>query len=101
MASGPIQRTSKKRLYLILSDSSHPFHGTEYSVVGLTTTKRDLAVEVTQNDWKYGYPGDKSFVSPWYIFTIKHSNIDRPQGSLTNSKTNQVAPEVAQIIGAL
>ncbi|MFB6283849.1 MAG: hypothetical protein ABEK59_07950 [Halobacteria archaeon] len=97
----PFKNPPKKRLFLILSDSIHPFHGDEYSVVGMTTTNHSKAVEVTQNDWLSGFPGDKGYASPWYIFTIKHSKIDSPQGSLTNSKTTEIANEVAQIIGVL
>lgn len=95
MSSGPYQRgdivwhptpfkqTPKERPFLILSDDSHPFHGSEYAVVGLTRTNRPPAIKPQNSDWRVGNPETDSFISPWYVFTIKHADIKRPKGALT------------------
>ncbi len=93
------KKPAKKRPVLILSDSSHPFHGTEYAVVGLTTTNRPPAIELTQSAWEVGDPGEGSYASPWYVFTIKHADITRPKGALTTAITDRVANAVAAILG--
>lgn len=92
--SGPAERP-----FLIVSDSSHPFHGTEYTVVGLTRTNRPPAVELDEEAWEVGDPGEGSYASPWYVFTIKHANINRPKGALTAAATDEVAKAVAAMIG--
>lgn len=113
MSGGPFQRgdvvwhpapfkpAPKERPFLILSDSSHPFHGSEYAVVGLTRSDRPPAVELDQSAWDVGDPGGESYVSPWYVFTIKHADIIRPKGALTTAATDDVATAVASMIGAL
>jgi len=47
-----------------------------------------------------GDPGEGSYASPWYVFTIKHANINRPKGALTTAATNEVAEAVAAMVGA-
>jgi hypothetical protein len=84
---------------LILSDESHPFHGAEYAVVGLTRTSRSEAIPLDASAWAVGDPGEASFASPRYIFTIKHVDIDRPKGALTPTATDRVARAVASMIG--
>lgn len=96
----PFKSPPKERPFLILSDSSHPFHGSEYAVVGLTRSDRSQAVELDQSAWKMGDPGGESYASPWYVFTIRHADIIRPKGALTTAATNQVANAVAAMIGA-
>ena len=97
----PFKSRPSERPFLILSDSSHPFHGSEYAAVGLTRTNRPPAVELDQAAWELGDPGERSYASPWYVFTIKHDNIVRPKGALTATATNEVAEAVAAMIGAI
>ena len=96
----PFKKLPKERPFLILSDSAHPFHGTEYAVVGLTRTNRPPAIELAQSAWDVGDPGEGSYVSPWYGFTIKHADINRPKGALTTAITDRVATAVATMLGA-
>ena len=111
MSSGPFQRGTvvwhpapfkqppRERPFLILSDSSHPFHESEYAVVGLTTTNRPPAIELTASDWTAGSPGTDSYASPWYVFTIKHTDIKRAKGALATSATDRVATAVGSMLG--
>ncbi|MCU4802014.1 type II toxin-antitoxin system PemK/MazF family toxin [Halobacteria archaeon HArc-gm2] len=111
MSDGPFQRgdviwhpapfkpAPRERPFLILSDDSHPFHGSEYAVVGLTRTERQRASELTPSSWAAGDPGGESYASPWYVFTIKHADVVRPKGSLTKDATTDVATAVARMVG--
>ena len=95
----PFKAPPKERPFLILSDSSHPFHGTEYAVVGLTRANRPPAIALERSAWDTGTPGSDSFVSPWYVFTIKHTDILRPKGALTQAVTDRVASAVGRMLG--
>lgn len=95
----PFKSRPKERPFLILSNTSHPFYGAEYAVVGLTRTNRPPAVELDEEAWEAGDPGEGSYASPWYLFTIKHANINRPKGALTTVKTDEVAEAVGAMIG--
>ena len=92
--SGPAERP-----FLILSGPSHPFHGSEYAVVGLTRTERSGAIALDRAAWEMGDPGEESYASPWYLFTLKDDNIIRPKGSLTSAATQNVAAAAASLIG--
>jgi hypothetical protein len=95
----PFKNPPTKRYFLILSDSSHPFHGEEYAVVALTSQQRPEAIEIATSDWRFGAPSGDSYASPWYLFTIKHSDIANPQGSVTDEKADEIAKEAASYIG--
>lgn len=96
----PFKAPPKERPFLILSDSSHPFHGEEYAVVALTRKNRPPAIELGATAWDVGTPDGDSFASPWYVFTIKHADVDRPKGALTTAATDRVASAVAAMLGA-
>lgn len=95
----PFKAPPKERPFLILSDSTHPFHGNEYSVVGLTRTDRPPAVALDRSAWDTGTPGTDSYASPWYVFTIKHTDIIRPKGAVTGWATDRVASAVGRMLG--
>jgi mRNA-degrading endonuclease toxin of MazEF toxin-antitoxin module len=95
----PFKSPPNERPFLVLSDDTHPFHGAEYAVVGLTRTGRHEAIELTADAWALGDPGGESYVSPWYVFTIKHADIIRPKGALTARMTDRVATAVAAMLG--
>ena len=42
------------RPWLVLSTANHPFHGEEYLVVGITTTPRPAAIELSTTAWELG-----------------------------------------------
>lgn len=96
----PFKSRPKERPFVVLSGPAHPFHGTEYTVVGLTRTNRPAAVELDEDAWEVGDPGEGSYASPWYVFTIKHANVDRPKGALTTDATDEIAEAVAAMIEA-
>lgn len=95
----PFKNPPNHRYFLVLSDDSHPFHGEEYAVVALTSKQRPEAVEITDDDWRFGGPPGESYASPWYVFTIKHADISTAQGSVTDSMADSVADEARSYLG--
>lgn len=86
------------RPWLIVSDDAHPFHGEEYLVVGITTTKRDDAIQLRDTDWTIGGLPGQSFVSPWFISTIKHTSIRQGVGELDPSIVNEIVTEATRYL---
>jgi hypothetical protein len=80
--------------------SGDPFHGSEYAVVGLTRTNRPPAIGLAPSAWVVGDPGEGSYASPWYAFTVEHADIDRPKGALSTTVTDRVANAVSTVPGA-
>ncbi|MEF8863960.1 MAG: hypothetical protein V5A40_19760 [Haloarculaceae archaeon] len=62
----PFKQPPKERPFLILGDASHPFHGSEYAVVGLARTNRPPAIELDRAAWVLGDLGGDSYASPLY-----------------------------------
>lgn len=89
------------RPWLVLSDDRHPFHGLEYLVAGITTTERDSAVPLSEDAWAVGGLPRSSFVSPWFLTTLKHGRIDRGVGALADDVTDRIANEAARYVGAV
>ena len=87
------------RPYIILSDEQHPFYGEEYIVVGVTTTGRTNAIELTPDTWAEGGAPKRSWASPWYSLTLKHTTITDRLGQLTLNATNRIAREITRLIG--
>lgn len=87
------------RPYVVLSDDTHPFYGEEYVVVGVTTTERERAVELTPERWAEGGAPTKSWASPWYVLTVKHGTVTERLGGLTSDATNRIASAVARLVG--
>lgn len=92
-------KNDTKRPFVIVSDSSRPFHGEEYTVVGLTTSPKSETIQLESTDWLFGELERRSHASPWFAFTIKHSRIAAPQGSLTEEATDQIAKAAARNFG--
>lgn len=82
------------RPWLVLSDDAHPFHGQEYVVTGLTTTPRDDAIAITDDDWLVGGLPGRSHVSPWFLTTLKHDAIDRGVGMLSTTTVETIGTAV-------
>jgi hypothetical protein len=50
----------------------------------MTTQHHEGAVEVSDDAWIRGGSEQRSYVSPWYVVTIKHRDLDREQGELAD-----------------
>lgn len=70
------------RPWLVVSDSSHPFSSEECIALAMTTQRHREGIEVPDSAWVQGGSNVDSYVSPWYVATIKHDDLDRHQGTL-------------------
>jgi len=92
-------KEDNKRPFVVVSDSSRPFHGEEYTVVALTTSSKEETIPLTSSDWLFGEMDEQSHASRRFAFTIKHSRIIAPQGSLTENATDRIAEAAARNFG--
>jgi len=91
--SGPAYRP-----WLIVSDASHPFSDTECIGLGMTTQKHDGAIPVTDDAWVRGGSDLDSFVSPWYVATLKYADFDRQQGTLAAEVVTEAVAELHRYV---
>ena len=87
------------RPWFVVSDDRHPFHGEEYVVAGITTTERAPAIELTETSWAVGGLPKTSYVSPWFLTTLKHADIDRGIGLVTDETVAAVTSAVVDYVG--
>lgn len=87
------------RPWLVLSNDRHPFHGQEYLVAGITTTDRTAAIPLSDASWAVGGLPRDSYVSPWFLTTIKHDGIERGVGALSDETLKTVVSRVGQYLG--
>lgn len=73
------------RPWLVISDTSHPFAAEECIVVGMTTQNHPAGIAVPDEAWARGGSKKDAYVSPWYVTTIKHRDLDNQQGTLTDA----------------
>jgi hypothetical protein len=48
----------------------------------MTTQQHTDGIEVPDTAWVRGGSNKRSYISPWYVATIKYSDFDRQQGTL-------------------
>lgn len=89
---------SSDRPWIIASDGSHPFHGEVHLVVGITTTVRDDAIEISDSDWTVGGLPERSYASPWFVATIKHASITQGVGELEADLVDEILDESGNYI---
>lgn len=73
------------RPWLVVSNESHPFSDTECIAVGLTTQHHPDGIAVPDDAWIRGSSQKRAYISPWYVTTIKHRDLDNQQGELEQS----------------
>jgi hypothetical protein len=84
-APDPFRPGSNPRLWLVVVGTSLPFPGEEYVCLALTTSDSPENYEVG-DAWLDGDdPTKTSYCSPWVAATIKHDDIESPQGRVTHA----------------
>lgn len=81
-APAPFKATVNYRPWLIVSDDSHPFASEECIALAMSTQRHHGSIAVAQDDWIDGGSDVDSFISPWYVNTIKRRAFDNRQGTL-------------------
>jgi len=87
------------RPYLCLSDGTHPFADEEALYAAITTTRRAVAVELTDEDFVTGGLPRESYVNPWTVVSIRHADILDKEGHLTETTTDTIAEASAGYLG--
>lgn len=97
VASDPFGSTPR-RPYLVLSDETHPFAGSQYIAVGITTKEYDASVALA-GTFVRGELERDSFASPWAVVSLLDSNIDRVVARISESVAETVARRMAGFAG--
>ena len=87
------------RPYVCLSDDTHPFSDEEALYATVTTTRRAVAIPLTDDDFTTGGLPRESYVNPWTIATIRHADIQHEEGRLVDATNETIAEEAAGYIG--
>ncbi len=87
------------RPYVCLTDRTHPFHEEEALYAAATTTRRAVAIPLTDDDFVSGGLPRESYVNPWTVVTIRHADIGHKEGHLVETTTEKIATEAAGYLG--
>lgn len=87
--SGPSYRP-----WVIVSGSEHPFSHTECIGLAMTTQRHSGGIEVPDSAWTRGGSKKDSYISPWYVATLKHGDLDRQQGRVTRQVVAEAVTEL-------
>lgn len=85
--------------YVVISTDSHPFQGTEYLAMLITTTEREQAVAIPADRWVFGQLSQPSWISPWTVVTLKDADLDGYQGALTSHVVDEAVKQLPQYVG--
>lgn len=91
--------TSPQRPWLVVSNDSHPFQGTEYVVLGMTTSGRQNEIAVEERHWRVGGTSKRGHVSPWYAMTLKHRSIAYRVGTVAEEIVDRAVDELQAYLG--
>lgn len=87
------------RPWLSLTDRSHPFDEKEGLYAAVTTTRRSVAIPLSESDFQSGGLPRESYVNPWTITTLKDADIEAVEGRLIEETTETVARAAAEYLG--
>mgnify|MGYP005853492677 CR=1 FL=1 len=91
--------TTSDHPYLIISTEEHPFQGTEYLAMLVTTTDRPAAISIADSEWTYGSLSRSSHISPWTVVTLKDRDIAEYQGQVTSDVVDTAVRRLPPYIG--
>lgn len=87
------------RPYVCLSDGTHPFRDEEALYAAATTTRRAVAIPLSDDDFKTGGLPRETYINPWTVVTIRHADIKHKEGRLVTATTEKIAQETAGYLG--
>lgn len=87
------------RPYVCLSDTTHPFSDEEALYVSVTTTRRAVAIPLTDDDFRAGGLPEESYVNPGTIVSLRHADIVEEEGRLVEETVEKIAQEAAGYLG--
>lgn len=87
------------RPVLIVSNDDRPYHGDQYTIAVITTTPRDVAIEITAGDFEQGKLNKlPSYVNPWSLHEFNHDDIHKRVAVLSATKRSRVATECSRYL---
>ncbi|NGM71226.1 hypothetical protein G6M89_19835 [Natronolimnobius sp. AArcel1] len=81
----PHKSASAYRPWLVVSNTIHPFSDEECLTVGMTTQSHPNGIAVPADAWVQAGSKKDAYISPWYVTTIKHRDLENQQGTLDTS----------------
>jgi mRNA interferase MazF len=90
---------SSYRPYICLSDNSPPFRDEEAVYTPLATTPRSVAIPLADEDFVSGGLPKQSYVNPWNLVTVRHTDMVEKEAHLTADTTETIAARVAAHLG--
>lgn len=98
----PATFKSGVRPYLVVSNRNRPFFGDRYTVAVITSTEREMAVELTADSLTEGelktYP---SHVSPWSLHVFPRQEITKRVAQVDDSTMTMVADGIHELTRVL
>lgn len=95
-ASAPFSASSSWRPWLLISNTTHPFAGSEYVAVLVTTSARPEAIELEDQHFTAGGLPKQSYVNPWNPITLKDDAIQRRQATVTAAVAEEASQELRE-----
>jgi mRNA-degrading endonuclease toxin of MazEF toxin-antitoxin module len=96
----PFKNQGVYRPWLVVSTTTHPFADEECIAVGLTTTDHEEGMSISTEVWLSGEPDVDSYVSPWFVATLKLRTLERKQGRLEDWIVTDVVQRLHEYVPA-
>jgi len=85
--------SAPRRPYVIVNDDSHPFAGTQYIALGISTKEYDKSIPLA-GAFIGGELHRESFVSPWAVVSLRAEHIERAVARLSLKLTNDAVQQM-------
>lgn len=95
-AADPFGNTPR-RPYLIISGRTHPFAGTQYIALGIST-KEYAESQPLVDAFETGTLTQESYVSPWAVVSLMNIDVDRAVARVTEEATDTAATKMTQYV---
>lgn len=93
-SASPFSSSASWRPWLIINNDTHPFHGTEYIALLVTTTERPEALPIDDTEIEEGGLPRQSYVHPWNPITIKEEAIQTRQATVSQDLADRASREL-------
>lgn len=99
VAPDPFNR-SGERPFVAISNEQHPFHDEEQIAVVVTTTERDDAIPIDNEEFVDGSLPRQSYLSPWNPVTLKDWMVKKHVATVQRSLVETAVSGLNRYIGS-
>ncbi|NGM70292.1 type II toxin-antitoxin system PemK/MazF family toxin [Natronolimnobius sp. AArcel1] len=100
-AGDPFNEEKTSRPFVILNTDAHPFDGEQYVAVTFTTqTWYDETIPVTNDDFLEGGLPKQSFLVPWGVVSLPHSDIREWFGRIDSGPLDETVDQLVTYLRA-